>query len=255
MRFELWNENRPAPDVLIGRGEIPPMSRPELEQLRLLTPGPNSTRSSQARHAFRPVRRARATRTVRLQRLARPQGLLNVAVLLAAGRCAPATFRPASRGASSAARLRRRRRRRRSARRWTARPRRGSRRSSRPRRPARRSRRCAKYDTSGDGMLDKKELTQLIRKDLKVRSRDVSDAEHASLVAALDDDGGGTPRSTSSPTSSSAARRRSSRPVARRRRRGRRRAARGRRGCQGADAAGKSDAAAAGPALGPRAPS
>ena len=41
-------------------------------------------------------------------------------------------------------------------------------------------------------MLDKKELTQLIRKDLKVRARDISDEHIASLVAALDDDGGGT---------------------------------------------------------------
>ena len=50
----------------------------------------------------------------------------------------------------------------------------------------------AKYDKSGDGMLNQQELTTLIRKDLKVRSRDVSDKEIASLVAALDDDGDGT---------------------------------------------------------------
>ncbi len=48
-----------------------------------------------------------------------------------------------------------------------------------------------KYDKSGDGKLDKRELAQLIRKDLKVPKSEVSDAEISSLVAALDDDGGG----------------------------------------------------------------
>jgi Ca2+-binding EF-hand superfamily protein len=49
-----------------------------------------------------------------------------------------------------------------------------------------------RYDKSGDGLLDAKELTQLIRRDLKVPEREVSDADIGLLIAALDDDGGGT---------------------------------------------------------------
>ena len=49
-----------------------------------------------------------------------------------------------------------------------------------------------RYDKSGDGLLDEKELKNLIRKDLNIPAREVSDTDIASLVAALDDDGGGT---------------------------------------------------------------
>jgi hypothetical protein len=50
----------------------------------------------------------------------------------------------------------------------------------------------AKYDASGDGMLDGSELLQMIRTDLKIPAAEVDDATVQLLVRALDDDGGGT---------------------------------------------------------------
>ena len=44
-----------------------------------------------------------------------------------------------------------------------------------------------KHDKSGDGRLDAKELKTLVRKDLKLGVKDVSEKDIAALVAALDD--------------------------------------------------------------------
>ena len=41
-------------------------------------------------------------------------------------------------------------------------------------------------------MLDTKELTELVRRTLKIGSSELSDADIGELVAALDDDGGGS---------------------------------------------------------------
>ena len=49
-----------------------------------------------------------------------------------------------------------------------------------------------RYDKSKDGVLDAKELTELVRRTLKIGSIELSDADISALVAALDDDGGGS---------------------------------------------------------------
>ena len=49
-----------------------------------------------------------------------------------------------------------------------------------------------RYDKSKDGVLDTKELTELVRRTLKIGSSELSDADICELVAALDDDGGGS---------------------------------------------------------------
>ena len=49
-----------------------------------------------------------------------------------------------------------------------------------------------RYDKSKDGTLDEKELTDLVRRNLKIGTGELADADIAALVAALDDDGGGS---------------------------------------------------------------